>query len=80
MPYDHNAPKAPVKVAVNADLLRQARELELDLAVELERGLQESIRKRQALKAEQERLAPHLQALNDLDRTRGTAIDEFLDY
>lgn len=42
--YDRAAPRKPTNVSVNSDLLRQARELGLNLSGELEQRLIEVIR------------------------------------
>ena len=44
--YDHAAPKRPTNVTVNADLLRRARELEVNLSQTLERALVQEVSER----------------------------------
>lgn len=41
--YDHSAPRKATNLTVNADLLRQARELGLNLSAELEHRLAEVV-------------------------------------
>ena len=60
-PYDVNANKKPTNVSVNADLLRQAKSLKINLSQVLEQRLIEIVR-------EQQRelwLAENQQALED---------------
>jgi len=44
--YDRNAPKKPTNLSINSDLLRQARELEVNLSSALERALEQIVRRR----------------------------------
>ncbi|HRO61411.1 MAG TPA: type II toxin-antitoxin system CcdA family antitoxin [Burkholderiaceae bacterium] len=43
VPYDLGAPKRPANVTVNADLLRRAREFELNLSQVLEKALADQV-------------------------------------
>ncbi len=43
-----SAPKKPTNLSLSSDLLRQARELDINLSAELDAALAEIIRKRQA--------------------------------
>lgn len=43
-----SAPKKPTNLSLSGDLLRQARELDINLSAELDAALAEIIRKRQA--------------------------------
>lgn len=45
--YDHNAPKKPTNLSINSDLLRKAKELDINLSAALEQALAEVVRKRQ---------------------------------
>lgn len=45
--YDHNAPKKPTNLSINSDLLRKAKELDINLSAVLERTLAEVVRRRQ---------------------------------
>lgn len=80
MPYDTHTPKTPLTVSVNADMLKDARALDLDLDEVVEQALQIWIAKRRRLVEEQDRLRPSLEAWNEADRTHGVAIDEFLEH
>jgi antitoxin CcdA len=44
--YDTQAPKRPANLSVNADLLRKARDLDINLSATLEQALVEALRKR----------------------------------
>jgi antitoxin CcdA len=46
--YDRNAPKKPTNLTLNGDLLRRARELDINLSSELEGALDEIVRRRLA--------------------------------
>lgn len=45
--YDYNAPKKPTNLSINSDLLRKAKELDINLSAVLERTLAEVVRRRQ---------------------------------
>lgn len=44
--YDHSAPKKPTNLSLNSDLLRKARELDINLSSSLEEALGEIVRRR----------------------------------
>lgn len=44
--YDKNAPKRPTNLTLNSDLLRKARELDINLSSALEGALEEIVRRR----------------------------------
>lgn len=44
--YDHNAPKKPVSLSLNSDLLKKARELGINLSSNLEEALGEIVKRR----------------------------------
>jgi antitoxin CcdA len=44
--YDTQAPKRPANLSINADLLRKARELDINLSATLEQAFVEARRKR----------------------------------
>ena len=46
--YDHEAPKKPTNLSLNSDLLRQARELDINLSAAFEETLEELVRRRLA--------------------------------
>jgi antitoxin CcdA len=45
--YDHQAPKRPANLSINADLLAKARVLKINLSATLEQALVEVLRQRQ---------------------------------
>lgn len=45
--YDHQAPKRPANLSINADLLAKARDLKINLSATLEQALVEVLRQRQ---------------------------------
>ena len=46
-PYDRAAPKRATNLSVNSDLLRRARELDVNLSATLEQALADEARRRQ---------------------------------
>ena len=44
--YDHNAPKKPTNLSINSDLLKKARELDINLSSGLEEALELLIKRR----------------------------------
>jgi antitoxin CcdA len=46
--YDQNAPKRPKKLSINSDLLKKARESEINLSAALEQALINQLKTRQA--------------------------------
>ena len=46
-PYDRDAPKRATNLSVNSDLLRRARELDVNLSATLEQALSDEVRRRQ---------------------------------
>ena len=44
--YDSNAPKKPANLSVNSDLLKKARELDINLSSSLEEALVTNIKRR----------------------------------
>lgn len=44
--YDHSAPKKPTNLSLNSDLLRKARELDINLSSSLEEALGEIVKRR----------------------------------
>ena len=46
-PYDRAAPKRATNLSVNSDLLRRARELDVNLSATLEQALADEVRRRQ---------------------------------
>ena len=46
--YDQNAPKKPTNLSINSDLLKKARELDINLSVALELTLTNQLQAKQA--------------------------------
>ena len=46
--YDHEAPKKPTNLSLNSDLLRQARDLGINLSAALEEALEDLVRRRRS--------------------------------
>jgi antitoxin CcdA len=62
-PYDSSAPKKPTNVSVNGDLLRQARELHINLSRALEERLVELV----SAKRREEWLAENRDAIEEFN-------------
>ena len=46
--YDQNAPKKPTNLSVNSDLLKKARDLDINLSAALEQALTDQLKAKQA--------------------------------
>jgi len=46
--YDKNAPKKPTNLSINSDLLKKARDLEINLSAVLEQALTNQLKTKQA--------------------------------
>ena len=46
--YDHDAPKKPTNLTLNSDLLRQARDLGINLSAAMEETLEVLVRRRKS--------------------------------
>lgn len=46
--YDQNAPKKPTNLSINSDLLKKARDLEINLSAALEQALTSELKAKQA--------------------------------
>ncbi len=46
--YDQNAPKKPTNLSVNSDLLKKAKELDINLSSTLEQALTSQLKEKQA--------------------------------
>ena len=46
--YDQNAPKKPTNLSINSDLLKKARDLEINLSATLEQALTSHLKAKQA--------------------------------
>jgi antitoxin CcdA len=69
--YDIHAPRKATNVTVNADLLAQARELDVNLSAELDARLIEVIRQRRAQRWLEENAAA-IEETNRLTEEHGT--------
>ncbi|MDP3785869.1 MAG: type II toxin-antitoxin system CcdA family antitoxin [Undibacterium sp.] len=66
--YDQEAPKKPTNLSINNDLLRQARELDINLSATLEAALCEQLKEKQAqiwLQQNHEAIAAYNQSVDD---------------
>jgi antitoxin CcdA len=74
--YDRSAPKRAANVSVNADLLRQAKALGVNLSRTLEKGLEEALReqrRRQWLEANRQAIADY----NAVVERHGSFADDY---
>ncbi len=46
--YDQNAPKKPTNLSINSDLLKKARDLDINLSATLEQALTDQLKTKQA--------------------------------
>jgi antitoxin CcdA len=46
--YDQNAPKKPTNLSINSDLLKKARDLDINLSATLEQALTNQLKAKQA--------------------------------
>ena len=74
MPYDGNAPKKAVNLSINSDLLREARELGLNLSRTLEETLEQAV-KAERLRKRQEELRSFTDSYNEF-RSRVESISD----
>ena len=80
MGYDLTAPKRPVNMTLNEDIVRQARGLTSNLSETVESLLARFIDDADAKAAEQERqIAAHIAASEAFVREHGSLADEFHD-
>ncbi len=78
MGYDRNAPKRPINVELNADLVRQAREYTKDLSVTLEELLKDFVaREASSHLAEDSALDGVICGFNAFHQKHGLLSDEF---
>jgi antitoxin CcdA len=47
--YDQNAPKKPTNLSINSDLLKKAKDLDINLSATLEQALTAQVKAKQAL-------------------------------
>jgi len=76
--YDAHAPKRPANLSVNEDLLRQAKELGINLSATLEAELARIIRNEQKRRLERE-MAPTIEAWKAFHAEHGSAADDYMD-
>jgi antitoxin CcdA len=80
MGFDRTAPKRPVNMSLNEDLVRRARGLTSNLSETVETLLAHFIEDADAKAAEQERqIAAHVAANEAFVRKHGSLADEFHD-
>lgn len=72
--YDTQAPKKPTNVSINSDLLKKARELNINLSATLELALAEQLRIEQRTQWLREN-ADAIQAYNQFVEANGTFSD-----
>jgi antitoxin CcdA len=66
--YNPSAPKRPTNLSLNSDLLRQARELDINLSQVLEQALDSVVRKKRAEQWLQENQAAIAQYNADIEK------------
>lgn len=75
--YDVNAPKRPVNMTLNEDLVRCAREYASNLSEQVEKLLAEFVMAERKRRAEEDgRLDAAIRAWNDFDEKYGAFADE----
>ena len=78
--YDVNAPKRPVNMTLNEDLVRCAREYTTNLSEQVEKLLAEFVIAERDRRAEEDaRLDAAIAAWNDFDERHGAFADEYSD-
>jgi antitoxin CcdA len=78
--YDIDAPKRPVNMTLNEDLVRRAREYTTNLSEQVEKLLAEFVAAERSRRADEDRrLDAAIDALNDFDDTYGAFADEHSD-
>lgn len=78
--YDVNAPKRPVNMTLNEDLVRCAREYATNLSEQVERLLVDYVVNERKRRAEEDgRLDAAITAWNDFDEKYGSFADEHSD-
>lgn len=78
--YDTHAPKRPVNLSLNEDLVRRAREFTGNLSEQVERLLADFIATEQSQRDEREkRLDEAIAAWNEFDAKYGSFADQYLD-
>lgn len=78
MGFDRSAPKRPVNMSLNEDLVRRTRELTANLSETVEALLAEYLEHRELEACRRERqIAEHIAASNAFTSAHGTLADEF---
>lgn len=78
--FDANAPKRPVNMTLNEDLVRRAREYASNLSEQVEKLLAEYVAGEQKRRAEEDgRLDAAIAGWNEFDETYGAFADEHAD-
>ena len=77
--YKSAAPKKAANLSINSDLLRKARELNINLSATLERALKEELSKREAAQWVEENRAA-IKSYNDFVEQHGCFGDEFREF
>jgi antitoxin CcdA len=78
--YDVNAPKRPVNMTLNEDLVRCAREYTSNLSEQVEKLLAEYVSAERKRRVEEDaRLDAAIAAANEFDETYGSFADEHVD-
>ncbi len=78
--YDLGAPKRPVNMTLNEDLVRRAREYTSNLSEQVEKLLVEYLDSEQKRRLEHDdRLDAAIRAWNDFDDKHGSFADEYAD-
>lgn len=77
--YDHNAPKKATNLSINSDLLKKAKELDINLSATLEQTLADQVRaKQRAVWLAENRAA--IAAYNAQVETQGTFSDSLRSF
>lgn len=78
--YDAQAPKRPVNLSLNEDVVRRAREFTGNLSEQVERMLVDYIETEQRQRDEREqRLDATIAAWNEFDAKYGSFADQYID-
>ena len=78
--YDVDAPKRPVNMTLNEDLVRCARQYTSNLSEQVEKLLAEFVAAERSRRAERDaQLDAAIEAWNEFDEKYGSFADEYLD-
>ncbi len=79
-PYDANAPKRPVNMTLNEDLVRRAREYTSNLSEQVEKLLADFVIAERNRRAQEDALLDAaIRASNEFDERHGSFADEYAD-